>query len=252
MLPKNIYIGEFASLQALWARLPNGGIEGEYVKINGVEYAWDKYERNWKTTDGQNNGNNNNNTGGGNNSGGTTTIDNNSGNPDSHCGCQQVVNVYCGCGCGDNSGGGCDDLKEQVEANRQEIAELQEIINNLGSGEGTDSGSCQCAPTQITLHQEDYCQIDLTLEECYQLGILRQPTETDDTETSNDLMENLASGYVIQRPTIGTVCARVSLPADTIEQRLFGIFIDSQYATLCDDSSDTGGTSERDPLPLLG
>ena len=50
-LLRYFYLGEFASSEALWERYPAGGIEGEYVKIAGVEYGWDKYGRRWALLD---------------------------------------------------------------------------------------------------------------------------------------------------------------------------------------------------------
>lgn len=40
-------LGEFATLADLWARYPNGGIEGDYAVAGDVEYLWDKYKNLW-------------------------------------------------------------------------------------------------------------------------------------------------------------------------------------------------------------
>ncbi len=42
-------LGNYSSLKDVWAKLPNGGYDGDYVFINGVRYNWDKYERQWLT-----------------------------------------------------------------------------------------------------------------------------------------------------------------------------------------------------------
>lgn len=43
------YLGEFGTITAVWERWPNGGIEGEYVKVDGQYLGWDKYTRRWET-----------------------------------------------------------------------------------------------------------------------------------------------------------------------------------------------------------
>lgn len=40
-------LGSFASIKALWAAHPEGGVEGDYCTITGVKYRWDKYDRMW-------------------------------------------------------------------------------------------------------------------------------------------------------------------------------------------------------------
>lgn len=40
-------VGEFSSIDALWSRYPEGGIEGDYAIVGGVKYQWDKYNRQW-------------------------------------------------------------------------------------------------------------------------------------------------------------------------------------------------------------
>lgn len=42
-------LGNYASLNDVWAKHPNGGYDGDYVFINGVRYDWDKYEKQWLT-----------------------------------------------------------------------------------------------------------------------------------------------------------------------------------------------------------
>lgn len=43
-------LGKFADLNAVWHSHPEGGREGDYLRIGNDEYMWDKYERDWKTT----------------------------------------------------------------------------------------------------------------------------------------------------------------------------------------------------------
>ncbi|MBR1792094.1 MAG: hypothetical protein IJ764_00430 [Bacteroidales bacterium] len=52
-LQRLYFIGEFASNDALWRRYPSGGIEGEYVSIDGTDYGWNKYTRRWEDLDGK-------------------------------------------------------------------------------------------------------------------------------------------------------------------------------------------------------
>ena len=40
-------LGEFDSLADVWKEYPHGGKEGDYVVINGVNVAWNKYTTNW-------------------------------------------------------------------------------------------------------------------------------------------------------------------------------------------------------------
>ena len=40
-------LGEFDSLADVWKEYPYGGKEGDYVVINGVNVAWNKYTTNW-------------------------------------------------------------------------------------------------------------------------------------------------------------------------------------------------------------
>lgn len=43
-------LGNFTSIQAVWESHPEGGKEGDYLRVNGVEYTWNKYERLWETS----------------------------------------------------------------------------------------------------------------------------------------------------------------------------------------------------------
>ncbi len=42
------YYGEFSSIEEVWSAYPQGGIEGSYVKVNGINYIWDKYLGDWR------------------------------------------------------------------------------------------------------------------------------------------------------------------------------------------------------------
>lgn len=44
--------GEFYDVAAVWAKYPEGGIEGDYVEIGGDIYGWNKYEKQWRRYDG--------------------------------------------------------------------------------------------------------------------------------------------------------------------------------------------------------
>lgn len=44
-------LGNFASIQAVWATYPQGGVEGDYLFIpnqSGTKYRWNKYIQNWE------------------------------------------------------------------------------------------------------------------------------------------------------------------------------------------------------------
>ena len=41
-------LGNFDSIQAVWAQYPEGGIEGDYLFIEGVKYRWNKYALLWE------------------------------------------------------------------------------------------------------------------------------------------------------------------------------------------------------------
>ena len=250
MPPKNFFVGEFATLEALWARLPNGGVEGEYARINGVEYAWDKYERNWKSTNEQNSGN----TGGTTpNSGNGSSTTGTNGSTTDGCGCQQIVNVYCGCG--NSNSGNCDELREQVENNLQQITELRELIETLGDSDSSSAtATCSCRPQQLTLAPSDWCSVEYSVEDLLTLGIIEQ-SEQETDETTNG-MSIVSDGYIIPRDTQipGIACARISLPDGAIENRMIGIYINGQYSILTTKSL-TGGTGSNENssqiLPIL-
>lgn len=40
-------LGIFATLMEVWGRFPQGGIEGDYVIVDGKELAWNKYDHTW-------------------------------------------------------------------------------------------------------------------------------------------------------------------------------------------------------------
>ncbi len=40
-------LGTFDNLDAVWEAFPEGGVEGDYVVVEGHEIAWNKYTRNW-------------------------------------------------------------------------------------------------------------------------------------------------------------------------------------------------------------
>ena len=42
------YVGSYADVAAIWVAFPNGGTEGDYATIGGVEYRWNKYDRIWE------------------------------------------------------------------------------------------------------------------------------------------------------------------------------------------------------------
>ena len=44
-------LGNFASIDAVWARYPNGGQEGDYLTIAGVKYRWNKYILKWENAE---------------------------------------------------------------------------------------------------------------------------------------------------------------------------------------------------------
>lgn len=41
-------LGSFSSIDAVWARYPEGGKEGDYLTIGGVKYRWNKYDQIWE------------------------------------------------------------------------------------------------------------------------------------------------------------------------------------------------------------
>lgn len=45
------YKGEFTSIEAVWERYPEGGIEGDYLYINSVKYRWNKYDCIWENAE---------------------------------------------------------------------------------------------------------------------------------------------------------------------------------------------------------
>ena len=44
-------LGSFSSIDAVWAQYPEGGIEGDYLDINGVKYRWNKYNQIWENAE---------------------------------------------------------------------------------------------------------------------------------------------------------------------------------------------------------
>ncbi len=42
------YLGSYASVAALWESFPEGGIEGDYVKVGNDFYGWNQYTRQWQ------------------------------------------------------------------------------------------------------------------------------------------------------------------------------------------------------------
>ena len=128
ILQKTVFLGTYPSIEAVWAKYPAGGIEGEYVVVDGVEYGWNKYDRIWDVID--ENGNTagaGTSTGGGSGTGtsggtGSTGVPTNGGSTtkDDCCGCHQVVNVYGG-GCCDGNSGSLIDLAITVGRTSAEI-----------------------------------------------------------------------------------------------------------------------------------
>ena len=41
------YLGEYSTLEAAWAAIPEGGQDGDYITINDVRYGWSNVQRNW-------------------------------------------------------------------------------------------------------------------------------------------------------------------------------------------------------------
>lgn len=41
-------LGSYGSINAVWAKYPEGGKEGDYLTINGTKYRWNKYDRIWE------------------------------------------------------------------------------------------------------------------------------------------------------------------------------------------------------------
>lgn len=269
MLPKITFIGDFDSLETLWARYPNGGIEGEYARIGGVEYAWDKYERNWSTRTETSTPSTR-----------TTDVTSAEGDTTSHhcCGCQQIVNVYTGC-CGDGNNSNYEELREQIEQNKAAIDELKEELSELTKNNDTqetdNKGCCDCTPTTLTLSENNFCTIELTAAEAFAVGLLQksdiltqaEETVLDETngddggdndgnndETGTGTLENVTSAEKLIYQLPGVVCARISVPDGAIEQRMIGCFIDGTYAGLCEQDEEGGGNtpSPNEPvLPLL-
>ena len=43
-------LGSFSDINAVWARYPEGGHEGDYLTIAGVKHRWNKYHRIWESS----------------------------------------------------------------------------------------------------------------------------------------------------------------------------------------------------------
>lgn len=41
-------LGDFESIEAVWVRYPEGGIEGDYLFVGDVKYRWNKYALLWE------------------------------------------------------------------------------------------------------------------------------------------------------------------------------------------------------------
>ncbi|MBQ1760979.1 MAG: hypothetical protein IIZ94_15015 [Prevotella sp.] len=44
------YLGNFESIQEVWAALPGGGQQGDYITINGNTFSWNKFIRQWQNS----------------------------------------------------------------------------------------------------------------------------------------------------------------------------------------------------------
>lgn len=44
------YLGNYESIQEVWAALPGGGQEGDYLTIDGNTFSWNKYIRQWQNS----------------------------------------------------------------------------------------------------------------------------------------------------------------------------------------------------------
>lgn len=42
-------LGEYSTLSEVWAQYPSGGMDGDYVTINSIQYGWNKYDHQWET-----------------------------------------------------------------------------------------------------------------------------------------------------------------------------------------------------------
>lgn len=49
-------LGDFPSMDALWARYPEGGREGDYATVGGEDVFWDRYKVRWSTGDEESHG----------------------------------------------------------------------------------------------------------------------------------------------------------------------------------------------------
>ena len=43
--------GNFDSIEAVWEAIPYGGVEGDYLNIQGVKYRWNKYLAMWENAE---------------------------------------------------------------------------------------------------------------------------------------------------------------------------------------------------------
>lgn len=43
------YLGTFSSIESVWNRYPDGGVEGDFLHIDGVKYSWNKYDKIWES-----------------------------------------------------------------------------------------------------------------------------------------------------------------------------------------------------------
>jgi hypothetical protein len=41
-------LGSFSSIDAVWAKYPEGGKEGDFLTIGGVKHRWNKYDQIWE------------------------------------------------------------------------------------------------------------------------------------------------------------------------------------------------------------
>ena len=44
-------LGNFKSIEEVWERYPNGGVEGDMLYIAGVQYVWNKFDLIWENSD---------------------------------------------------------------------------------------------------------------------------------------------------------------------------------------------------------
>ena len=44
-------LGSFSSIDAVWARYPEGGKEGDYCTVGGKKYRWNKYDCIWENAE---------------------------------------------------------------------------------------------------------------------------------------------------------------------------------------------------------